>query len=347
MRLTRLSVRGLRSFARETEVDLARLGDHGLFAITGPTGAGKSTLLDGIFLALFGKCPRGEASECVSAGALELSVRLELEEGRGEGARALAVERRFRWARRRSGGEGAAAGPTGDLRGAPKHLPLRIEERQGDAWVPVDLGGRKADEYLAEQIVRVSMSDFQQAVVLPQGELDALLHARPAERRTLVASLFRTEHLGQPLIEVLRGRELAVRGEMGRLEQAEREVAVSDAVADAAVALRETTAAAAATAASALVEAERQAAALRLARQRCAARDLAAAQLAGVEEELAARAPDRERVARGRRAAGAQAAVDELGARGDGGQGRRGARDAGRGGGAHGGGAPARRRRRP
>ena len=48
------------------------------------------------------------------------------------------------------------------------------------------------------------MSDFQQAVVLPQGELDALLRARPAERRTLVASLFRTEHLGQPLFDALR-----------------------------------------------------------------------------------------------------------------------------------------------
>ena len=178
MRLTRLRVRGLRSFSRETEIDLARLGEQGLFAISGPTGAGKSTILDGIFLALFGRCPRGEASECVSAGALELSVRLELEDGRGAGARALAVERRFRWSKRRSGGAGAVGG---DLRGAPKHPPLRIEERrgEGDAWTPVDLGGRKADEHLAEQIVRVSMSDFQQAVVLPQGEFDALLRARP------------------------------------------------------------------------------------------------------------------------------------------------------------------------
>src|SRR6185295_3631245 len=92
----------------------------------------------------------------------------------------------------------------------------------------VDLGGKKTDEYLAEQIVKVSMSDFQQAVVLPQGQFDALLRAKPGERRTLVASLFRTEHLGLPLIEVLRGREIAVRSEMGRLEEAEREVAVSE-----------------------------------------------------------------------------------------------------------------------
>ena len=309
MKLDRLRVRGLRSFTRETEVDLARLGEQGLFAVSGPTGAGKSTILDGIFLALFGRCPRGEASECVSAGALELVVRLELTEGRGEGARELAVERRFRWSKRRDAGAGAV----GDkLRGAPKHPPLRVEEKSGGAWVAVDLGGRKPDEYLAEQIVRVSMNDFQQAVVLPQGEFDALLRARPAERRTLVASLFRTEHLGQPLLEVLRGREIAVRGEIGRLEEVEREVAVSEEDAQAAASLGEATAASAVAAAGALLSASLRAAALREGRQRCAARDAAAIALSGVEGELAARAPDRLRVTRGRKAAGAQAAVQEL-----------------------------------
>src|SRR5208282_3029664 len=152
-------------------------------------------------------------------------------------------------------GDGAVGG---ELRGASKHPPLRIEEKNGDAWVPADLGGRKPDEYLAFQVVRVSMNDFQQAVVLPQGEFDALLRARPAERRTLVASLFRTEHLGQPLIEVLRGRELAVRSEIGRLEEAEREVAVNEADARAAAEIVASTAMAATLAARTLEEAERR-----------------------------------------------------------------------------------------
>ena len=310
MRLTRLRVRGLRSFTRETEIDLARLGEQGLFAISGPTGAGKSTILDGIFLALFGRCPRGEASECVSAGALELTVRLELAEGRGEEGREIAVERRFRWSKKRASGDGAVGA---ELRGTPRHPPLRIEEKRGESWAPVDLGGRKADEHLAEQIVRVSMNDFQQAVVLPQGEFDALLRAKPAERRTLVASLFRTEHLGQPLLDVLKAREIAVRSEMGRLEEAEREVAVSEADARAAAELGAATAAEAEAATSALSGAEARAAALRTGRQRCAARDAAAAALEGVDRDLSTRAPDRVRLLRGRQAAGAQAAVEELG----------------------------------
>jgi DNA repair exonuclease SbcCD ATPase subunit len=224
MKLTRLRVRGLRSYASEVEIDLARLGEDGLFAIFGPTGSGKSTILDGIFLALFGRCPRGEASECVSAGAFELGVRLEIDAGNEADPRPLAIERRFRWSRKR---DPDAAPNSPDLRGPPRHLPLRIEERTSGEWTPLDTGGRKPEDYLAEQIVRISMSDFQQAVVLPQGELDALLRARPAERRTLVASLFRTEHLGQPLFDALRAREIEVRAELDRLAMAEREITVT------------------------------------------------------------------------------------------------------------------------
>ncbi|APR82262.1 Exonuclease SbcC [Minicystis rosea] len=306
MKLLRLRVAGLRSFTRETEIDLGRLGEQGLFAISGPTGAGKSTILDGIFLALFGKCPRGEAGECVSAGAVELAVRLELSL---DGGREMAVERRFRWSKKRKADPGAVGS---DLRGAPKHPPLRIEEREGDAWTPVDLGGRKPDEYLATQIVKVSMSDFQQAVVLPQGEFDALLRAKPAERRTLVASLFRTEHLGAPLIEVLRTREMTVRSEMGRLEEAERELAVSDADADAAGAAVEAAVIEAEARGAARESLELEASALREARRRCALRDEAAAALGTVTKARDARAGDRERLARGRRAASAQAAAEEL-----------------------------------
>ncbi len=224
MKLTRLLVRGLRSYVSEVEIDLARLGEEGLFAIFGPTGSGKSTILDGIFLALFGRCPRGEASECVSVGAFELGVRLEIDAGTDDAPRPLAIERRFRWTRKRD----ADATPNSpEVRGPPRHLPLRIEEQRGGEWAAIDTFGQKPEDYLREHIVRITMSDFQQAVVLPQGEIDTLLRARPAERRTLIASLFRTEHLGQPLFDAVRAREAEVRVEVDRLATAEREIAVS------------------------------------------------------------------------------------------------------------------------
>ncbi|MEO7331429.1 MAG: SMC family ATPase, partial [Minicystis sp.] len=309
MKLLRLTIRGLRSFTQETTIDLDRLGEQGLFAIVGPTGAGKSTVLDGIFLALFGRSPRGEAGECVSAGALSLAVRLEIGLDRQGQLARIAVERRFRWSKKREAGEASLGA---DLRGAPRHFPLRIEEPQEGGWAPVDLGGRKAEEYLREQIVRVSMADFQQAVVLPQGEIDALLRARPAERRTLVASLFRTEHLGEPLIDELRTREQGVRGEIDRLDEAEREEQVSEeesALAEQAAkeATRE-----AARCAEDLRLAEIAASERRLAQQRCATRDAAEEALRLAEARLASREGERAILAQGERAAQVDAALLDL-----------------------------------
>jgi exonuclease SbcC len=308
LKLERLLLRGVRSFADPVEVDFARLGEQGLFAIVGPTGAGKSTLLDGVFLALFGRSPRGEASECVAAGANELVVRLEVATTLDGAPTRVAIERAWRWSRKRGTDEL-------DVRGAARHAPVRVERRtEADTWEPIDFGGERPETFLKRAIVRVSIDDFQQAVVLPQGEFGALLGAKPAERRALVASLFRTEHLGQPLGDVLKRREAEVKAEMDRLGEAAREVAVDDAAAAAAVAAARTSADEARELGAALERAERFTAEVRRARERCAARDIAAASLAemaGVEERLAER---RVESARARRAALASDAVDALAA---------------------------------
>lgn len=308
MKLVRLRVRGLRSFTRETEIDLARLGELGLFAVVGPTGAGKSTILDGIFLALFGKCPRGAPSECLSTGATELSVRLELVVDPNGDAREIAVERRWRGTRRR---EADTAGDEGEKL-LLRHQPVRIEERRDGAWIPADLGGEKPETYLSQYIVRVGLDDFQQAVVLPQGELDALLRAQPGNRRKLVASLFRTEHLGQPLADVLRAREDEARGEIERLREAEREVMITEEDLASAEARAVADRVEAGERAGALITASRRAEEISAARRRCEAKEAADAALTEAKRALAEREPDRSRAARARRAEAAFTAVSEL-----------------------------------
>lgn len=54
MRFHRLTMEGLGSFVNKTTVDFDVLGKQGLFLIHGDTGAGKSTILDAIFYALYG-----------------------------------------------------------------------------------------------------------------------------------------------------------------------------------------------------------------------------------------------------------------------------------------------------
>ena len=57
MRVHRLRVDAFGSFAGSETIDFDRLGQAGLFLLTGPTGAGKTTVLDAVGFALYGQVP--------------------------------------------------------------------------------------------------------------------------------------------------------------------------------------------------------------------------------------------------------------------------------------------------
>ena len=59
MRPLKLIMQGFGTYLEKTEIDFSKLGQKGLYIITGDTGSGKTTIFDAITFALFG-CPSGQ-----------------------------------------------------------------------------------------------------------------------------------------------------------------------------------------------------------------------------------------------------------------------------------------------
>lgn len=192
-----LAIRGanLASLAEPFELDLTAepLAGTGLFAITGDTGAGKSTILDALCLALYGTYPRasdrrsekvrdasGETLQAsdprniVRRGAATASAEVEFVGGDG-------IEYRATWAVRRARGKSS-----GNLQNAER----KLERRDGSAVIAT--GIRDVNDAIAARS-GFTFEEFRRAVLLAQGEFDALLMADEARRAELLEKITGTD----------------------------------------------------------------------------------------------------------------------------------------------------------
>lgn len=192
-----LTIRGanLASLAEPFELDLTAepLAGTGLFAITGHTGAGKSTILDALCLALYGTFPRasdrrnekvrdasGETLQAsdprniVRRGAATASAEVEFVGGDG-------IEYRATWGVRRARGKSS-----GNLQNAER----KLERRDGSAVIAT--GIRDVNDAIAARS-GFTFEEFRRAVLLAQGEFDALLMADEARRAELLEKITGTD----------------------------------------------------------------------------------------------------------------------------------------------------------
>jgi exonuclease SbcC len=182
MRLHRLEITAFGPFAGTETVDFDALADGGLFLFTGPTGAGKTSVLDAACFALYGQVPgarggsRGLRSDHAGEGVapevvLEVSLR----------GRRLRLTRSPQWERPKRRGSGTLT----------EQSRVHLQERSPAGWTTLST---RLDEtgHLVGGLLGLTLAQFCQVVLLPQGQFADFLRADAEKRRELLESLFDT-----------------------------------------------------------------------------------------------------------------------------------------------------------
>lgn len=159
------------------EIDFNKLGDNGIFLITGDTGSGKTTIFDALSFALFGEASgsRRENSSFRSDFAVdEVSTFVRLDFVHKDVV--YSVERIPRYMRKKKRGDGVTAV------GGEATLTYLDEVVTGEKNV--------TDKCV--EILGMNASQFKQIVMIAQGEFLDLLLAKTKDRATIFRHIFDT-----------------------------------------------------------------------------------------------------------------------------------------------------------
>ena len=177
MRLHSLTLAGVGPFRGRERVDFDAVSASGLFLIEGPTGAGKTTIIDAIVFALYGSLSGAESDSsrmrsqfCDADEPTEVTLEFSIGGIRHTITRSPAYERR------KARGEGTT----------PQRATQTLMVEDDDT--PDMREAREIGAYLIQRI-GLTVDQFRRLVVLPQGEFDTLLRAKPRERYDTVAGL--------------------------------------------------------------------------------------------------------------------------------------------------------------
>lgn len=204
MRLHSLNITAFGPFADSVDVDFDTLSDAGLFLLSGPTGAGKSSILDAVCFALYGDVPGDRSTagrlRCdQSADGVAPRVRLDVTLS----GRRFRLERSPKWERPKKRGTGLTT----------EQASVVLSERIDGGWQPLST---RLDEagHLVSELVGLTLTQFCQVAMLPQGRFQAFLRARSEDRHALLRQVFRTGRFDR-IEQWLRDRRLDLQRSSG------------------------------------------------------------------------------------------------------------------------------------
>lgn len=183
MRLHSLSLTAFGPFAQPLAIDFDALSSEGLFLLSGPTGAGKSSVLDAVCFALFGRVAgeRNQAGRLTSDHA-DPSVRPLVELECTIGSSRLRIVRSPEWVRPKRRGSGTTK----------QQSSVVLQELRGDQWTTLSTRLDEAGDLIGRRL-GVTLDQFLQVAMLPQGGFQTFLTAKADERKQLLEKLFRTD----------------------------------------------------------------------------------------------------------------------------------------------------------
>jgi len=175
-----LEIEAFGPYAEYTKIDFRVLDENQLFLIHGPTGSGKSTIFDAICFALYGQTSGGvrDGSEMRSNHAesdQEAAVNFVF----NIGPKFYKIERK----------------PTQQKPGNKNPTPAKVafyEVDENFTSIKDPITKIREVEEKVEELLGFDLNQFQQIVMLPQGEFRRLLLADTGDREVILTRLFQT-----------------------------------------------------------------------------------------------------------------------------------------------------------
>ncbi len=180
MRPLKLTISAFGPYAGKTVLDLDKLGENGLYLITGDTGAGKTTIFDAITYALYGEAsgkirePKMFRSKYAEAGT-PTEVELIFEYF----GKQYRVKRNPEYDRPKSRGEG-----------------ITTEKANAELYLPDGSVVAKLSDVNAKiiDILGIDRNQFAQIAMIAQGDFLKLLHASTDDRKAIFQKIFKTQN---------------------------------------------------------------------------------------------------------------------------------------------------------